>query len=107
MTQSTKQEKRRNLEKEIYKRMRMEQATFISGVRKLLPELAETLADSELNFLFRMMTKRDSILALFQEPTPLPMKELKKLSASDFPLLTLYMTTDYEMYLFSRNKGDN
>ena len=52
MTQSTKQEKRRNLEKEIYKRMRMEQATFISGVRKLLPELAETLTDSELNFLF-------------------------------------------------------
>ena len=87
--------------------MRMEQATFISGVRKLLPELAETLTDSELNFLFRMMTKRDSILALFQEPTPLPMKELKKLSASDFPLLTLYTTTDYEMYLFSRNKGDN
>ena len=87
--------------------MRMEQATFISGVRKLLPELAETLTDSELNFLFRMMTKRDSILALFQEPAPLPMKELKKLSASDFPLLTLYTTTDYEMYLFSRNKGDN
>ena len=35
------------------------------------------------------------------------MKELKKLSASDFPLLTLYTTTDYEIYLFSQNKGDN
>lgn len=107
MLRISTEEKRRIMEKEIYKRMYMEQTVFVAGLRKLIPQLAATLTDSELNALFRMMTKRDCIIALFQEPTPLPMKELKKLAVSDFPLLTLYASTDYDIYLFSRNEDDD
>ena len=79
-----KQEKER-LERQIHQQMLKEQESLMKELRTMLPEAAESFSSERIVCLCHVAC----IVALFEAPTPLSISKLRRLAASDMPLILL------------------
>ena len=107
MTQNERMKIRRDLEDQIHEKMCREQAKYISDMRMYLPKILEGQPDSMLEKIFRVTAVRSYIVAAFEKPTTLPMKELRMLATAEFPLLQINEEMEYDVYLYPRKSLKN
>lgn len=83
-----KQEKER-LERQIHQQMLKEQESLMKELRTMLPEAAKSFSSERIVCLCHVVDLWACIVALFEAPTPLSISKLRRLAASDMPLILL------------------
>ena len=83
-----KQEKER-LERQIHQQMLKEQESLMKESRTMLPEAAASFSSERIVCLCHVVDLWACIVALFEAPTPLSISKLRRLAASDMPLILL------------------
>ena len=83
-----KQEKER-LERQIHQQMLKEQESLMKELRTMLPEAAESFSSERIVCLCHVVDLGACSGAPFEAPTPLSISKLRRLAASDMPLILL------------------
>ena len=78
------------LERQIHQQMLKEQESLMKELRTMLPEAAESFSSERIVCLCHVVDLWACIVALFEAPpTPLSISKLRRLAASDMPLILL------------------
>ena len=83
-----KQEKER-LERQIHQQMLKEQESLMKELRTMLPEAAASFSSEPIVCLSHVVDLWACIVPLIEAPTPLSISKLRRLAASDMPLILL------------------
>ena len=75
--------------KEFLLEMLKEQESLMKELRTMLPEAAESFSSERIVCLCHVVDLWACIVALFEAPTPLSISKLRRLAASDMPLILL------------------
>lgn len=89
MKQLERKQERQRLERQIHQQMLKEQEDLMKELRSMLPEAAESFSSERIVCLCHVVDLWACIVALFEAPTPLSISKLRRLAASDMPLILL------------------